>query len=354
VTISVLLVGAGAIAPAHVRAVRGEGERAVLKGVVDRDRTTARTFAADHGISAAYDDLATALEKEHPDLVLICTPPALHADQCVKALSSGAWVLCEKPLCASLAELDRIIRAEQESRCYCSVIAQRRFSGVVRHIKGLIEGDVLGAPIAALCATTWFRDAAYYRVPWRGTWAQETGGVTMNLGVHLIDLLLHLFGRWRDVRGVVTTRQRAIEVDNLSAGVVTFENGAVGSLLNSALSPRQETYLRLDFERATLETRHLYDFTAKDWTCYSSEAAVMAAWEALEDDSPADHAAQFRALLADMEAGTPPLMRSAGAARETLEFVTAFYKAGFGKEIVQRGAITPDDPFYRGMNGAAL
>ena len=55
--------------------------------------------------------VAEALAAVRPQLVLVATPPSFHADLCIAALEAGAWALCEKPFCASLAELDQKIRS---------------------------------------------------------------------------------------------------------------------------------------------------------------------------------------------------------------------------------------------------
>ncbi|MEV0967891.1 Gfo/Idh/MocA family oxidoreductase [Microtetraspora glauca] len=67
---------------------------------------TAKAFAAEHRIPAAYTSLAGTLDAERPDLVHVRAPPHLHAAQVVECLRAGAWVWCEKPVCLTLAEHD--------------------------------------------------------------------------------------------------------------------------------------------------------------------------------------------------------------------------------------------------------
>ena len=73
-----------------------------------------------------------------------------------------------------------------------------------------------------------------------------------------MDLFLWLSDDWQEVGAMTGTLDCAIEADDVSMATVRFSNGALGSIVNSALSPRQETYLRLDFQRATVELRSLY------------------------------------------------------------------------------------------------
>lgn len=69
----------------------------------------------------------------------------------------------------------------------------------------------------------------------------------MGHGIHLIDLLLWLLGEWSEVRAMVGTVARRIEVEDASSVLGEFKNGAMATVLTSVLSPGQESYLRLDF-----------------------------------------------------------------------------------------------------------
>lgn len=355
----VAIVGTGAIAGAHASALHAERTRAELVAAVDTDRARAAAFAAAHGAPAVYDALEPMLEHERPDLVILCTPPSLHARQCVRSLQAGAWVLCEKPLAGSLRELDVIQEAEARSGAVCSSVYQWRFGAGVAHLRALIAEDALGAARLGLCQTTWYRDDAYYAVPWRGSWATELGGCSMIHGIHAMDLFLWLLGPWAEVSAMAGTLGHAIEVEDVSVATVRFDGGALGSIVNSAVSPRQESALRLDFARVTVELRHLYGYRNDDWRFTAPEEtsgdgpdeAELARWRALPPDVPSLHQAQLTHVLDCLAQGERPITSGPGA-RMTLEFLASLYKSAFTGTRVARGSIVPGDPFYDAMNGA--
>jgi predicted dehydrogenase len=354
--LSAVLIGTGDIARSHAEAAHALFERVQLVGAMDIHADRAAAFCNTYAIPRAYTDAHEMLRVEQPDIVLIASPPAVHAEQCIAALEAGAWVLCEKPLCASLAEFDAIRAAEARTGLTVSVVFQRRFGSGAQHVRSLIASGALGKPMGALGNTTWYRAPAYYDVPWRGRWATEVGGATVSLGIHLIDLTLHLLGDWREVRALMTTRDRAIEVENCSSISVLFESGALGSFFTSALSPREHTSLRLDFERATIELDFLYRYTNADWrfsTGKSPAADLLPTdWQHIPTETPPSHATQLAQVLDALEANTPPPV-SGDDARRTLEFVAAAYKSAFTGRPVLRGEIVPGDPFYTAMNGGA-
>ena len=353
-TYRAVLVGTGSIGEAHVRAVEATQGRVTLDAAVDIDVQRVEAFAKQHHIPRHFTDYATMLAAVKPDIVLVATPPSSHADMCIAAMEAGAWAMCEKPLCGSLAELDRIEAAEKRTGAFTSCIFQMRFGAVTGHLRRLSDAGHLGRPLVGVCNTLWYRDAAYYAVPWRGRWDTELGGPTMGLGIHAMDHFLHLMGPWTEVRAVVRTLDRAIEVEDVSLALVTFANGAVGSIVNSALSPRQETYIRLDYQRATVELTHLYSYTRDNWKLTpvppAQDDGLLQAWHSFPPDVGSTHGAQLNAFVADMDAGRRPLT-SGDQARLTLELLTAIYKSGFTGEIVTRGSIKPGDPFYTALHG---
>jgi predicted dehydrogenase len=355
-TYRALLVGTGSVADTHLRAIEETRGRVQLVAAMDIDPARVRAFCDRHQIPSAHTDYATALREIKPDLVIVASPPALHASLSIAAMEAGAWVLCEKPFCASLAELDRIEEAERRTGRFTACVFQQRFASSTAHLRRLAESGMLGRPLVAVCNTLWYRDTSYYAVPWRGRWATELGGPTMGLGIHAMDHLLHLLGDWAEVRAQVATLDRPIEVEDVSMALVRFASGTLASIVNTSLSPRQETYIRLDYQRATVELTHLYGYNRDNWkftpapVAHDEGNALTQAWQSFPPDVGSTHAAQLAAFVANMDAGTRPLT-SGPDARRTLELLTAIYKSAFTGEAVLRGSIQPGSPFYTALHG---
>jgi predicted dehydrogenase len=369
-----MIVGTGAVAEAHAgfyaapaadsAATAGDTPRdssiAVprLQAVVDVDTTRARAFAGRWGVPLVFEDLETALADVQPEVVHICSPPWVHAEQSIAALNAGAWVLCEKPACGSLAELDRLEAVERATGRYAATVFQWRYGSGMRHLKRRIAEGALGEPLVAVCNTLWYRDETYYAVPWRGRWSTELGGPTVIHGIHLMDALLWLLGDWSEVCARAPTLARDVETEDVSAAVVRFKGGAVATILNSVLSPRQDTYLRIDFERGTVEAQGLYAVSNEQWRWTPAAGGPGAtadgfstSWGGIEDDVPASQATQIGELYRDLAHGRAPLT-TGRERRRTMEFITALYKSAFTGSAVTPADIAPDDPFYNGFRGS--
>lgn len=350
----VAIIGTGKSVGNHLTAIAELGDRIELVAAVDVDEARVRQIAAEHDIPHWYTRAEDMLEALQPDLVNIITPPATHKKLIVDCLDAGAWVYCEKPLVASLAEFDELERAEQRTGRYVSTVFQWRFGSAAKHLKHLIDTRQLGRPLVGVCNTLWYRDAEYYRVPWRGRWETEVGGPTATLGIHLIDLFLWLYGSWSEVYANIGTLDRSIEVEDIAMALVRFDSGAFGSIINSVLSPRQESYLRLDMQRATVEVSTLYRYNNDHWRFTpvdgETDPLILDSWKRMNGSAAGNHAAQLRDILDALDVGVRPPVSGADA-RFTLEFIASLYKSALRHMPVQRGSITPDDPFYFAMNG---
>ena len=349
----VALVGAGNIARiAHLPALAAHAEHVEVVGVADAEFERALALAREWGIPDAFASLTDMLDARRPDLVIVCTPPIAHRAAIIESLDAGAWVWCEKPPVLSLAEFDEIESHVAPEGPYVSYVFQHRFGAGAARLKRQITGGELGEPTVAVCNTLWYRDDEYFAVPWRGRWETEGGGPTLGHGIHQIDLALHLLGDWSEIRATMRTIRRSIETEDVSMASVVMESGAMMSVTNSLLSPREESYLRFDLTDATVELRHVYGYDNADWTWTPAPhvaPAVAAGWPPVEAGA-SSHTAQLGALLQAYRAGERPPVSGADA-RRSLEFITGLYKSAITGSIVHRSELTPGDPFYASLDG---
>ena len=123
------------------------------------------------------------------DGVVIATPSARHAEQSIRALQAGAAVFCQKPLGRNAAEAAAVVEAARAADRLLSVDFCYRLTAGAGCIRDLIQRGELGS-IFAIDLT--FHNAYGPDKPWFYDKAQSGGGCMMDLGVHLIDLVLWL------------------------------------------------------------------------------------------------------------------------------------------------------------------
>lgn len=125
------------------------------------------------------------------DGVVIATPSALHADQCVAALERGKAVFCQKPLARTSAETARVVHAARLANKLLAVDFSYRHLQGINTLRELISSGELGELFAADLT---FHNAYGPDKPWFYDMACSGGGCVMDLGIHLVDLALWLTG----------------------------------------------------------------------------------------------------------------------------------------------------------------
>lgn len=348
----VAIVGTGGIARAHAAALRDLGERVVIVAAVDVDGGRVAAFASEWNIPRVAVRLSDILSTERVDVVHICTPPGSHAELAAECLRAGVTPVLEKPPTLSLTEMDDLIAIESESTVSGVCIFQHRFgSGAVR-LRRLADSGALGRPMIASANTYWYRPDSYFDVPWRGNWEVEGGGPTMGHGIHQFDLLLAVLGPWAEITAIADRLARPTETEDVSFALVRFESGAVATVVNSVLSPRETSTLRFDFERATVEVEHLYGYRDADWRFTPIDGAedLSAQWPGDLPDRASGHPAQFEAIYDALARGDRPEVTLAHA-RDTEEFIAAVYASAFERRPIARGELTGENPYARRMGG---
>jgi UDP-N-acetyl-2-amino-2-deoxyglucuronate dehydrogenase len=165
------------------------------------------------------------------DVVCICTPSGEHAGQAIAAARAGKHVLVEKPMALSLADADAMIAACEQADVTLGVVLQRRAEPLFRRIYDAIRAKDLGELTLGVVTIPYHRPQTYYdQAAWRGTWSLDGGGVLMNQGIHLVDLLIWYMGDPVQVLAYAGTLQRSIEVEDTLAAILHFADGAVATI----------------------------------------------------------------------------------------------------------------------------
>jgi scyllo-inositol 2-dehydrogenase (NADP+) len=127
------------------------------------------------------------------DLIVLASPPAAHFAQGIAALESGSAVVVDKPFAASVAQAEQLIETSGRVGKPLIVFQNRRWDGDFLTVKKLVESGRLGEVFRF--ESTFERYAGPARERWQDAATQAEGaGITFDLGSHLVDQALHLFG----------------------------------------------------------------------------------------------------------------------------------------------------------------
>ena len=268
-----------------------------------------------------------AMLEEPLDGLVIATPSALHADQSIAALERGLAVFCQKPLGRDSAEARAVVAAARAADRLLSVDFSYRYTAGMRAIAELVRGGELGRVFAADLV---FHNAYGPDKPWFYDRAQSGGGCVMDLGVHLVDLLLWLFD-FPDIADLSASLLAGgapagpDAVEDYAAVQLTLANGLVARLACSwRLHAGQEAAIEATFygERGGASLRNLggsfYDFEARRFNGTGSDVLVSP-----PDDWGGRAAAAWAVRLAQSRAFDPAAERLADVA----EAIERIYRA---------------------------
>jgi predicted dehydrogenase len=220
------IIGTGAIAQKHAQAYKNIGYRVTVCTDINAER--GREFAEIYG--AEFVSTAEQL-CSHPevDFVDVCTLPNYRLPAVELCAKNGKHVLVQKPMAIELETAERMIVLARDAGIQLGVVSQHRFDDSVLFLKRAIAEGRLGRILEADAYVKWYRSAAYYEPPIKGSWAGEGGGALINQAIHQVDILLHLigavdevFGRWQ-----LGALHRIESEDSLNA-LLHYSSGALG------------------------------------------------------------------------------------------------------------------------------
>jgi UDP-N-acetyl-2-amino-2-deoxyglucuronate dehydrogenase len=349
--IKVAVIGAGAISSSHIEAYLTFPERARIVAISDLYPEKAKQQISRYNLSArVVEDYQALLRDPEIQLVSVCTPPGTHAEITCAFLRAGKHVLVEKPMAASLAECDEMVRAAEEAQKVLSVVAQNRFRTPMMRLKQVLAAGVAGKVLHAQVDSHWWRGHSYYDLWWRGTWASEGGGCTLNHAVHHIDALQWMMGMPTQVQAVMANLAHDnAEVEDISLALLRFGDGALAQITSSVVHHGQEQQLVFQAEKAMI---------SMPWRLYASvsrengfperatdvEAEIQAYYDSLPEVRYEAHTGQIDNVLTAIETGQPVLIDGMQG-RQTLELITAIYKSAITGEPTTL-PLGKDDAFY--------
>jgi predicted dehydrogenase len=250
--ITLALVGCGAVAQQFYAPALRELERHGLLRVValadpaaGARSTLAASFSHARAVATVAEALATA-----PQLTVVASPPRFHREHTEAALAAGSHVLCEKPMAASAAECEALLAAAERAGRFLAVGHYKRFMPAHRALRHFIEHRTFGAlrhlAIAEGGKFNWpaASDSFFRR-------EQTPGGVLLDIGVHVLDLLRWWLGEPTDFTYADDAR------DGLEANALVTATFAGGATTRVRLSRDWKTancYV-FRFERATVHCR---------------------------------------------------------------------------------------------------
>lgn len=219
------------------------------------------------------------------DGVVIATPSALHAAQCIAAFERGLAVFCQKPLARTAAETRMVLEHARARDRLLAVDFCYRHTRALERAREVVRSSAIGTPFAAELV---FHNAYGPNQAWAEDPLLAGGGCLMDLGVHLVDALLWLLdfpavrtGTLRLFRQGDPLGSRTASVEDYATGVFSLESGlsaTIGCSFRSSFGDAAEIGVRIFATRGGVCFENVggsfYDFRCESYSGTSKTTLV--------------------------------------------------------------------------------
>ena len=332
--LNIAILGTGAISDSHINAYLKFKDRARIVAMVDLFPEKAAEKAGKYGLEAkVFKDFNALLNGCNFDVASICLPPFEHAPAAVALLRAGRHVLTEKPMATCLQECDEMLAAAKATGKLLGVVAQNRFKTPMMRLKRVLESGLIGRVLHAQVDSFWWRGSNYYDLWWRGTWAKEGGGCTMNHAVHHLDLFQWMMGRPAALQAVTANlAHENSEVEDFSTAVLAYADGRIGQVTSSLVHHGEDQQIIFQGERARIAVPWQVKASMQRENGFPEDnPALVAVIQQFYDSLPAleheGHDGQIANFLGAI-AGREKLLVDGQEGRQTLELISAIFQSG--------------------------
>ena len=214
----------------------------------------ARARAAYHGVHVAANAGELLRDVDRLDLLVVATPNRLHAEVARAALARGIAVVMDKPLALDAPSGAALVEDFAAARVPLTVFQNRRWDGDFLTVRRFVESGELGTVTRFESRFERFRPELR-----EGAWresgdAAEGGGLLLDLGAHLVDHALTLFGSPLRVYAEIDARRPGAPADDAVFVALEHAGGVRSHRWMSAIAPAGGRFMRASGMRAGIET----------------------------------------------------------------------------------------------------
>lgn len=264
------LIGTGGIAQTYAQAFQ-QSDFCKLVAVADINQDSAKAFAEPFG-ARSFSDYKDLAERTEIDAVIVATPPNTHPGIAMYFMRRGVHVLCEKPLCLSVAEARAMIETARTRGVIFTMATKFRYCEDVVKAKAILASGVLGEIVQ-------FENAFTAKVDMSRRWNSVReiagGGVLIDNGTHSVDIIRYFLGAITEILAVETSGTQNLKVDENVKLLARTVNGIVASVdLTWGINKELPNFISVYGTNGTLhigwrESKYRLN-SSPDWTIFGT------------------------------------------------------------------------------------
>jgi scyllo-inositol 2-dehydrogenase (NADP+) len=227
-----------------------------VSNIVTSSATRARQAAAEHPEAQVVSSVEDLWAATLPELVVVATANQSHVPVASAAIEHAVPVVVEKPVAVTAAEAEALVERADRAEVTLTVFQNRRWDTDQLTLRRLIEEDVLGEVTRYESRFERWRPSLDPTKLRETVAPEEGGGVLLDLGVHLVDQALALFGPVAEVYAEIDSRRGAPAEDDVFVAL-RHASGTISHLHASAVTPLPGPRLRVQGTNGGFLVSHL-------------------------------------------------------------------------------------------------
>lgn len=187
------------------------------------------------------------------DALFVCLTNDVAANAVIQGLESGTHVFCEKPPGRNLKDLERVIECKKRYPDLKLMYGfNHRYHSSVQEALRIIRSEELGKILNLRGVYGKSRLITFNQTDWRTKKAIAGGGVLLDQGIHMVDLMRLFAGEFVDVHSFVSNNYWSYDVEDNAYALMRTKEGVVGMLHSSATQWRHRFHLDINLEKGSL------------------------------------------------------------------------------------------------------
>lgn len=319
--ISVGIIGYGKMGQIRAKALR-KHHQAIIHSI--HDVSFSNIIKDEFSKASCPEDI---IKNEEIDAVFICTPNYLNQSLTVKALNAGKHVFCEKPPALNSKGMEEIRTVEKLNKKKLMYGFNHRHHTSVKKIKEIVDGNILGKVL-------WMRGRYGKEVNddffsgWRANPKLSGGGILIDQGIHMLDLMLHLGQEFDEIQSLVSNlywKKKGIE-DNVFVNLRNNSSGICASVHSTMTQWRYLFSLEVFLEGGSLVLNGLKTTSG----AYGDEKLSIRSNKVQEEEHQVFHTdeswdSELEEFLLSIEQDTKILSGSSNDALKVMQLIDQIY-----------------------------
>lgn len=284
-----------------------------------------------------YSDPHVMLETVKPDVLFIALPNYLAGEMTVEGLQQGCHVFCEKPPARNLNELKKVLKAEAlNPKLHLAYGFNHRFHPSVKMALDIVSSGELGNLIDMRGVYGKSAIIRYESSEWRCQRNLAGGGILLDQGIHMVDMMRLMAGDFEEVYSFVSNSHWRHDVEDNAYAIMRTNSGVVAMIHSSATQWRHRFQLDITLSKGSITLTGILSSTRS----YGAETITISTPTPDLLGEPNEVTTRFSSdtswqeetndFLHSVESGIDPSSSSSQHALKTMELVYAIYDADAG------------------------